>query len=314
MAHTQYPRVLVTGGAGFIGANLVRLLNQQGHDVVVIDNLLVGKKAYLDGLDIEFHEKDIRNPEEVSACFKNVDAVIHLAAFGNVVDSIQHPIENFQINARGTLNVLEAARAAGARKFVLASTGGALMGNAPPPVDETSVPQPISPYGASKLAGEAYCSAYSTSYGLDTVCCRFGNVYGPYSAHKKGVITRYIKQISKGHPVTIYGDGESMRDYIYVDDLCNGIACALNHNTGAFNIFHLATGQGTRISELAELIYGFFPEMDRQIRHEPARTGEVDKNFAACGKARRVLGFEPRVSLHQGLEMTVQWYRGNVLG
>lgn len=304
---------MVTGGAGFIGSSLVRLLKLQEHEVVVLDNLSVGNKTYLDGIDIEFHETDIRNPDDLLPCFKGVDAVIHLAAFGNVVDSIQSPIENFQINARGTLNVLEAANAAGAKKLVLASTGGALMGNAPPPVDESSVPQPISPYGASKLAGEGYCSAFSASYGLDTVCCRFGNVYGTYSAHKKGVITRYIKQIFNGEEITIYGDGGSMRDYIYVDDLCKGILLALTQNTGVFNVFHLATGKGTRISELAEMIYAFFPESPHRIHHEPARTGEVDKNFANYTKAREMLGFEPEVSLREGLEKTVNWYREHVL-
>lgn len=313
MAHAQYRRVLVTGGAGFIGANLVRLLKEQAHEVVVLDNLSIGNKAYLDGLDVEFHEKDIRVAEDLSSCFSNVDAVIHLAAYGNVVDSIQSPAENFRVNAQGTLNVLDAARAARVRKFVLASTGGALMGNAPPPVDETSIPQPISPYGASKLAGEGYCSAYSASYGMSTVCCRFGNVYGAYSAHKKGVITRYIKQISNGEAITIFGDGDSMRDYIHVDDLCRGIFLALTMDTGAFNMFHLATGKGTSISELAETIYSFFPDIPRQISHEPVRTGEVDKNFASYDKAREMLGFEPEVSLRDGLEKTINWYREHIL-
>lgn len=313
MNSSQYRRVLITGGAGFIGANLVRSLREGVEDIVVLDNLSIGNKAYLDGLGVELHERDIRESDDLASCFADVDAVIHLAAYGNVVDSIRFPAENFRVNAQGTLNVLEAARVAGVEKLVMASTGGALMGNAPPPVNERSVPQPISPYGASKLAGEGYCSAYAASYGIRTVCCRFGNVYGRFSAHKKGVITRYINQISKGEPVTIYGDGESMRDYIYVDDLCNGIMRALYHDTGAFDIFHLATGKGTRISELAESIYGFFPEMDRQIRYESARTGEVDKNFADYGKAKQVLGFEPRVPLQEGLEKTVQWYREHVL-
>jgi UDP-glucose 4-epimerase len=304
---------LVTGGAGFIGANLIRLLRKQGHEIVVVDNLSIGNRAYLEGLDVELHQKDIRLTENLSLCFSKVDAVIHLAAYGNVVDSIQYPTKNFHVNAQGTLNILDLARIAGVRKFVLASTGGALMGNAPPPVDETSVPQPISPYGASKLAGEGYCSAYAASYGMKTVCCRFSNVYGAYSAHKKGVITRYIKQISEGEAITIFGDGNSMRDYIYVDDLCRGILLALTKDTGLFNIFHLATGSGTRISELADMIYSFFPDIPREINHERARTGEVDKNFANFTKAKDMLGFEPRVSLHDGMEKTINWYREHVL-
>ena len=313
MFESKYKRIMVTGGAGFIGANLVRLLKQKSHDVVVLDSLSIGSKSYLHGLDVELYEKDILNPEDLCSCFTDIDAVIHLAAYGNVVDSIRSPTENFRVNAQGTLNVLEAARSAQVKKFVLASTGGALMGNAPPPVDESSVPQPISPYGASKLASEGYCSAFSASYGMDTVCCRFGNVYGAFSAHKKGVITRYIKQISNGEAVTIYGDGDSMRDYIYVDDLCRGIYLALSTDTGAFNIFHLATGKGTRISELAEMIYSFFPKLSHQIHNEPARTGEVGKNFANYTKAMDMLGFEPEVSLRDGLEKTIDWYREHVL-
>ena len=313
MADMLYKRVLVTGGAGFIGANLIRMLMDQESEVVVVDNLSTSDRAYLEGLDVELYEKDIRNPDDLLPCFDGVDAVIHLAAYGNVVDSIQSPVENFRVNAQGTLNVLEASRAAGVEKFVMASTGGALMGNAPPPVDEHSVPQPISPYGASKLAGEGYCSAYATSYGMNTACCRFGNVYGEYSAHKKGVITRYINQIHLDQPITIYGDGESMRDYIYVGDLCRGILQALAQDTGSFNVFHLATGSGTRISELADIIYSFFPDRPRRIRHEPARTGEVDKNFANYAKAQKALGFEPHLSLREGLEKTVNWYRQHVL-
>lgn len=314
MAGSLYQRVLVTGGAGFIGANLIRMLIGRVPEVVVLDNLSTGDQRYLDTLDVRLHEKDIRDPGGLSRCFEGVDAVVHLAAYGNVVDSIMSPAENFQVNAQGTLNVLEASRAAGVRKFVLASTGGALMGNAPPPVDERSVPQPISPYGASKLAGEGYCSAYAASYGMNTACCRFGNVYGEFSAHKKGVITRYIKQIHQDEPITIYGDGDSMRDYIYVEDLCRGIVQVLAHDIGSFNVFHLATGSGTQVSELAETIYSFFPDKQRRIRYEPARTGEVDKNFADYAKAKAALGFEPRVSLREGMERTVNWYREHVLG
>ncbi len=313
MAHPHYRRILVTGGAGFIGANLARLLLAQSREVVVVDDLSIGSAAYLDGLDVALHVGDIRDPAQLAGRFDGIDAVIHLAAWGNVIDSIQDPTENFRVNAQGTLNVLDAARAAGVRKFVMASTGGALMGNAPPPVDENSVPRPISPYGASKLAGEGYCSAFAVSYGLPTVCCRFGNVYGPYSAHKKGVITRYIRQIAGGETITIYGDGESMRDYIHVDDLCRGIVLALDADTGAFDIFHLATGKGTRIAELADMIHALFPEAPRRIDHQPARTGEVGRNFASFDKARDRLGFEPRVALVDGLASTVAWFREHVL-
>lgn len=313
MADSLYKRVLVTGGAGFIGSNLIRMLREHVPEVVVIDNLSTGDLSYLDGVKVEFYERDILDPSSLSQSLRGVDAVIHLAAYGSVVDSIQSPTENFLVNAQGTLNVLEASRTAGVKKFVLASTGGALTGNAPPPVSEMSVPQPISPYGASKLAGEGYCSAYATSYGMNTICCRFGNVYGSYSAHKKGVIARFIKQIAQDGTITIYGNGDSMRDYIYVDDLCRGILLAMTKNIDGFSVFHLATGSGTRVSELAEMIYTFFPDRPRRIQYEPARTGEVERNFADCTKAKETLGFEPCVPLREGMERTVEWYRKHVL-
>ncbi|MFC5527000.1 NAD-dependent epimerase/dehydratase family protein [Rhodanobacter ginsengisoli] len=313
MNYYNYHRILVTGGAGFIGANLIRQLRDHGKEIVVVDNLSVGRNSYLDGVDVQFHRRDIRQLDEILPCFTNVDAVIHLAAFGNVVDSVQTPIDNFRVNAQGTLNVLEAARLSNVRKFVFASTGGALMGNATPPVNEKSVPQPISPYGASKLTGEGYCSAYAASYGMKTVCCRFANVYGKYSAHKQGVITRYIKEIHEGRFITIYGDGTSVRDYIYVEDLCNGIILSLNKDTENFDIFHLATGQGTSISQLADAIYRHFPNKVIPIKYEPVRVGEVDKNFAIYDKAQEKLGFKPETSLPDGLEKTIKWYKEHVL-
>lgn len=306
-------RILITGGAGFIGANLLRRLQGTQAKLVVIDNLSTGRESYLQGIEHQFFQRDIRQLDSIVACFSHVDAVVHLAAYGNVVDSVQDPIANFQVNAQGTLNVLEAARRCEVRKIVFASTGGALMGKTTPPVDEKSVPQPISPYGASKLAGEGYCSAYSESYGIEVACCRFANVYGKYGAHKKGVITRYITDIAAGRPITIYGDGSSVRDYIFVEDLCSGILLALNAEIDGFDIFHLATGRGTSIAELADILYSFFPGSERRIQYRPARTGEVDSNFAAYGKARNKLGFEPSVQLLDGLRQTIDWYKSDVL-
>ena len=308
-----YKRVLITGGAGFIGANLIRILRKLQAKVIVIDNLSTGRRTYLQGIDVEFHDADIQRLQQILPCFDNVDAVIHLAAYGNVIESLREPLKNFHVNAQGTLNVLEAARLSRVRKFLFASTGGALMGKTPPPVDEQSVPRPISPYGASKLAGEGYCSAYSEAYGLSAVCCRFGNVYGEYSAHKKGVITRFIKNISQDKPLTIYGDGTSARDYIYVDDLCDGIIRALNNESKGFDIFHLATGTGTTIGDLADSLYALFPNAKRAITFKPERVGEVIRNFASYDKADKVLDFKPQVSLREGLEKTVRWYKEHVL-
>jgi UDP-glucose 4-epimerase len=188
-------RILVTGGCGFIGANLVPQLLADGNAVRVLDDLRTGRAEYLDGYDVELVEGDICDAALVAETMDGVSAVIHLAAAGSVVDSVADPAANFAANAAGTFTVLDAVRVAGIDRLVFSSTGGALIGNATPPVNERSLPKPISPYGASKLAAEAYCHAFAMSYGIRTVATRFANVYGPFSGHKKGAITAFFKAI-----------------------------------------------------------------------------------------------------------------------
>jgi UDP-glucose 4-epimerase len=236
-----------------------------------------------------------------------VDTVVHLAAFGSVVESVEDPTENFDVNVRGTLVVLRAAAAAGVEKLVFASTGGAIMGNTPPPVDETSLPWPISPYGASKLCGEAYCHAFAGSFGLPVVALRFANVYGPMSDHKKGVITNFIKQSLRGEPIVVYGDGTASRDFLYVDDLCDGITAAVGADLHD-EVLHLASGEETTINDLARAILGLTDAADTAIRYEERRRGEIERTFASGARARDLLGFEPAHSLAEGLEKTVRWF------
>ncbi len=298
-------RVLVTGGCGFIGANLVPLLLERGVEVRVYDNLSNGGRDRVP--DAEVVEGDVRDGDALAAAAAGVDAVIHLAAAGNVPDSVKDPVTNFEINGRGTLLALQAAARADAGRFVFASTGGALIGNAPPPVDETSVPRPISPYGASKLCGEGYCHAFAGSQGLRTVSLRFANVYGPRSERKKGAITAFIQRALRGEPLVIYGDGRATRDFIYVDDLCQGIVLGLEH-PDARGVFHLASERETAIAELARLVVEA-TGADVPVEHLPPRPGEVERNFASCALARRTLGFAPAVGLEEGLARTVAWFR-----
>jgi nucleoside-diphosphate-sugar epimerase len=208
--------ILVTGGCGFVGANLVPELLARGHAVRVIDDFSIGGPDRLPAGDVEVVQGDVRDAEAVAEAAAGTDAVIHLAAAGNVADSVADPFGNFEANARGTLYTLQAAARAGAGRFVFASTGGALIGDAPPPVDEESMPRPISPYGASKLAGEGYCHAYRGAYGLPTIALRFANVYGPRSELKRGAVTRFVRAALDGTPITIYGDGAATRDFIHV--------------------------------------------------------------------------------------------------
>lgn len=297
--------VLVTGGAGFIGANLVPVLLERGLRVRVLDDLTAGDPERL-ASEVELVRGDVRDPAAVREALAGADAVVHLAAAGSVIQSIDDPITNFDINARGTLTVLAEAQAAGVGRFVFASTGGALIGNAPPPVDETSVPRPISPYGASKLSGEGYCHAFSGAYGLPTIALRFANVYGPHSERKRGAVTTFIHHAIAGEPITIHGDGTATRDFLHSDDLCSGIVAALHSATTG--VVHLASERETSIAELARLVLDA-AGAEVPIEHRPARRGEVERNFALARRAEQELGWTARVGLEEGMAATVAWFR-----
>jgi UDP-glucose 4-epimerase len=301
--------VLVTGGAGFIGANLLRQLDPS-YEVRVLDNLVRGQRDLLPGdRDIDLVVGDIRDPDAVAEAMRGVDLVIHLAAFGSVVESITDPVENFEINARGTFEVLRGAADAGVERFVFASTGGAIMGDQAPPVDEQSLPWPVSPYGASKLCGEAYLHAFAGSFGIRPVALRFANVYGPYSAHKKGVVTRFIRAALAGGTFEIFGDGMASRDFLHVDDLCRGIVAAADSDLSDV-VLHLASEKETTINELAELILELVGS-DVEIVHHPKRAGEVERNFARAERAKELLGWEPRLPLREGMQTTIEWFRAH---
>jgi UDP-glucose 4-epimerase len=301
-------RVLVTGGCGFIGANLVPRLIQRGYRVRVLDNLSRGYREFLDGIDIEFQESDIRDASAMEQAMQDITVVIHLAAFGSVVESLEDPQKNFDINAGGTLTALSAAKNADVKKFVFASTGGALVGDAEPPVSEDSVPRPKSPYGASKLTCEAYCQAYARSFGLPTVMLRFANIYGPFSAHKKGAITAFSKALIRGDAFAIYGDGSASRDFLHVDDLCNGIIKAVETDLEPATVLHLATGRETSVLELAEILRTAAGKPDHPIEFKDCRAGEVHRNFANFDHAEKMIGFRPQVSLEGGLKKTWDWF------
>ena len=301
--------VLVTGGAGFIGANLLRQIDSS-YEVRVLDNLMRGGEALLPpDRDIELITGDIRDRDAVANAVRGVDVVIHLAAFGSVVESISDPFENFDINARGTLEMLRGAADAGVERFVFASTGGAIMGNQPPPVDEDSLPWPISPYGAGKLCGEAYLHAFAGSFGIRPIALRFANVYGPYSAHKKGVVTRFIRAALAGGTFEIFGDGSASRDFLHVQDLCRGILLAADSDLSDV-VLHLASERETTIRELAELILEIVGS-DVEIVHHDKRPGEVERNFANADRAKEVLGWEPELSLRDGMAETIEWFRAH---
>lgn len=297
--------ILVTGGCGFVGANLLRLLTQGGHYARILDDLSTGKREYISGLGLapEIIEGDVRSKADVLTAVDGMDGVVHLAAYTSVVDSLENPEAAWELNVTGTLNVLEACRRHACGRFVFASSNAA-VGEQSPPVDENKIPRPLSPYGASKLAGEALCSGYYHSYEMRTVALRFANVYGPFSTHKSSVVAKFMGRIREGKPLTVYGDGNQTRDFVHVDDICRAIVLGLMAEGGWGEVFQIAAGRETSVNDLVEILRQV-SGADIEIVHEPDRKGEIRRNYSNIGKAREMLGFEPKTDLVEGL--TALW-------
>lgn len=302
-------RVLVTGGCGFIGANLLRLFRERGDwELRVVDDLRKGVREHVPSDLAQVIVGDCADPGVMSAALEGVQAVVHLASETGVQPSVEDPVKDFEGNAATTFRVLEACRLAGVERFVLASTGAA-AGEVDGAIHEEVVPKPVSPYGAGKLAGEAYARAYAASFGLSTAALRFSNVYGPYSLHKKwNAVPAFIKRCLAGESMTIYGDGGQSRDFVYVEDLCDAIHRALSADGLQGEIFQVATGVETTIKDLAELVRKVVGA-DVEIQHEPKREGEVYRTKVDITKIRRDLGYEPAISLEEGIRRTADWYR-----
>jgi UDP-glucose 4-epimerase len=299
-------RVLVTGGAGFVGSALVRLLAERGYVARVYDNLSTGDASYLDGTDAELVEGDVRDIDALQTAARGCDVVFHLAAGTGVLPSIKDPLADFDLNAGGTLAALLAARRAGAARFVFSSSNAPLGAGAYPASEERPT-APLSPYGASKAAGEAYCSAFYGAYGLDTVAVRFSNAYGPRSGHKSNVIPIFIQRLLAKQELIVYGDGTQTRDFVFVTDLAEGLARAAEVEGIGGEVFQLASGVETSVNTLISLlaeIVGIAPK----LRLEPARSGEILRNYSLIEKAQERLGYEPAVKLEDGLRRTCEWF------
>jgi UDP-glucose 4-epimerase len=302
-------RIVVTGGAGFIGANLVKQLSATGaYDVVVLDNICAGQQTPIFPSDVQFVQGDFANKTIMAKCLQDVDTVIHLAALSGVIDSVKDPRPSFEINVAGSFQLLELACAAKVRRFINASTGGALIGETALPITEKMAPFPLSPYGASKLAVEGYCSAFTGAYGLACATLRFSNVYGPRSAHKRSVIASFIKSIIRDEPLIVYGDGTQQRDYLYVGDLVCAIETALNRQfTG---VYQLGSGQPTTLHMLIAML-NKISGRDFQIRYVDRRCGEVHSTWCDISKAAREFNYCAPTTLEAGLQETWFWYLEN---
>jgi UDP-glucose 4-epimerase len=315
----------VTGGCGFIGSSLVKQLIEicSSTSIVVLDNFSAGTPEDLSEVTpylvssptkcsaqegVILVNGDIRDIQTTMDCARSVDCIVHLAANTGVAPSVENPRLDMECNVLGTLNMLEAARMHGVRKFIFASSG-APVGEIEPPIHEEVAPHPVSPYGASKLAGEGYCSAYYRTFGIGTVCLRFGNVYGPRSKKKSSVVAKFIRQAMSGEPCVIYGDGTQTRDFIYIDDLLQAILLSMEREVNG-ETFQIATGMEHTVGEVAQVISNALNGrgLRMEITHDAPRLGDVKRNYADTRKAEKMLGWRARMSINQGIERTIDYF------
>jgi len=315
-------RVLVTGGAGFIGSHIVDRLRSAGHEPAVLDDLSTGSRDNLPA-DVPLHVADIRDAAAVAAVFAATrpEAVCHQAAQMSVSRSVREPRFDAEVNCLGLINVLDGAIVAGCRRVVFASSGGVLYGEATVPAAEDTPADPISPYGITKWVGERYLKFYAAEHGLTAVALRYSNVYGPrQNPHgEAGVVAIFLKRLLAGEPATINGDGRYVRDYVYGEDVARANVLALEAGAGSaapgtLTSLNIGTGLGTDVVELEGMIRGVLAERGlgglRAPLHGPARPGDLRSNLVDPARAAALLGWTPRVGLAEGLERTAAWFAG----
>ena len=307
---------LVTGGAGFIGSHAVEALIKAGNQIRVLDNFHTGKRRNLLGVEnkIELIEGDIRDVSLSRQVMEKVEYVIHLAALHEVPRSVEQPVETHEVNVTGILNLLLAARDAGVKRFVYASSS-AVYGDSPIlPRSEDRAPLPTSsPYAVSKLAGEYYCQLFSHLYGLETVSLRFFNIFGPRqdsASDYAGVIPKFVTALLSGTPPTIYGDGKQSRDFTYVIDCVAAVLRACRAPNLSGEILNIGTGQQTTVNQLCSLLQEI---LHRKIppRFGPPQPGDIKYDYADIKKAKRLLSYQPMWDIQQGLRETATWYERN---
>ena len=308
MATRTLRRVLVTGGAGFIGSNLVRLIrNETSADVVVLDDLSSGYPDNLDGVSVELVRGDVRNIGDVAAAMSGCDTVFHLAASVGNTRSIDDPIKDSQVNVLGTLHVLESARHAGVGKVVYSSSAGIFGELKTVPIREDHPIDPDTPYGASKLAGEKLCLAYAKLYPIEGVCLRYFNVYGRHQRYDAygNVIPIFAHRVLHSEPITIFGDGEQTRDFVNVRDVAQANLRAAQ-SAGVSGAFNIASGTRITINQLAEMI-ATVSGRRLCVEHAAQRKGDVRHSLADISAARSAFGYAPQVELEAGLREYMEW-------
>lgn len=303
-------KLLVTGGAGFIGSHLVEALVDGGHKVVVLDDLSGGNKKNLAAVKgkITFVEGDVRDGRAVKKAMAGCEGVFHLAAIASVPYSIEHPLETHEVNVMGTLSVLLAAKEAGVRRVVVASSA-AVYGSEPGlPKRESSPLEPQSPYALQKLAAEKYALLFNELYGVEAVALRFFNVYGPRQdpgSPYSGVISKFVAALKEGKQPVIFGDGSATRDFVFVKDVVKACVKAMEEKKAAGQVFNIATGTQVSVKELFDTVKELLG-ISVKPKFKPSRPGDVPRSVADVSAARKVLGFAPETSLRDGLAVTIE--------
>jgi UDP-glucose 4-epimerase len=305
--------VFVTGGAGFIGSNLVHALLERGDEVRVLDNFSTGNRANLEGLDLEIVEGELRSYERVHNAVRGMELVYHLGALGSVPRSVQDPLTSSAVNVEGTLNVLLAARDENVRRVVFSSSTSVYGSTRRLPTTEGTPTDPISPYGVAKLAAERYCVSFSRVYeSLESVVLRYLNVFGPRQSpvsQYAGVVPRFVTAIDAGEPIDVYGDGEQSRDFTFVGNIVNATILAGDAEGASGEIFNVAAGAPASVNEIADLIGGILGKPVER-RHRERRAGDIRDSWADLSKAERVLGYRPETALADGLRQTIAYLLG----
>jgi UDP-glucose 4-epimerase len=305
--------VLITGGAGFIGSNIAHRLVADGHTVRVLDNFSTGQLANLDGIQdsIDLIDGDIRDYWTVTAAIRDIKCVLHQAAVASVPMSVENPLSTNQVNVGGSLNVLEAARLAGVRRVVLASSS-AVYGDDPTlPKKEDTPASPMSPYAVHKLINERYAAVYNDLYGLDTVCLRYFNVFGPRqdpNGDYAAVIPKFIDRLNRGQAPVVFGDGAQTRDFIYVDDCVAANLLAAEHDGIAGKVFNVAGGSQITLNQLLDCLKDTIGT-EIAAQYDPPREGDILHSYASIERFAE-FGFRPQVSFEEGLKRAVSFFTG----
>lgn len=310
------PKVLVTGGAGFIGSNLAEALIDRGAKVSIVDNFVTGFRENLEEIrgSFDFIEADIADQEYAAKAVAGVDVIFHEAALPSVPRSVANPVETHKACVNGTFNLLVAAKETGVRRFIYAASSSAYGDQPTLPKLETMKPEPLSPYAAAKLVGEYYCQVFSKVYGLETISLRYFNVFGPRqnpSSQYSGVISRFIDAFMKDDAPVIYGDGQQSRDFTYIANVVDANIKAMEATQGIGEVINVANGERVSLLELVDVMKRVTGRTDVAADFQPERKGDVKHSQADNSRAKEWLGYEKLVGLEEGIRETIEWWKSS---